>query len=85
VDPDDSGTAAGALSTSFQVGQTCGIAVVGLVYFAALGAEPAGPDGNVAAYGTTALFPTVLAAALSLLVLRLPRRAPVLRHHGHQG
>jgi MFS family permease len=76
VRADDSGAAAGALTTSFQVGQTCGIAVVGLVYFAALGSEPASPDRYLAAYGTTALFLAALAASLSVLVLLLPRGAP---------
>lgn len=81
---EDAGSAAGALTTAFQLGQTMGIAVVGMVFFGALGAEPADVGHYLSAYATVAVAVACLAAVLFLLVFGLPsteHRHDVFLHH----
>lgn len=82
IRPEDTGAAAGALTTSFQLGQTLGIAVVGMVFFFAVGAQPAGTSQAVRylfAYQVTLPLLAGLAVLLFLLVFLLPRPARVTR------
>ncbi|HEY4026715.1 MAG TPA: MFS transporter [Candidatus Dormibacteraeota bacterium] len=82
IRPEDTGAAAGALTTSFQLGQTLGIALVGMVFFLAVGAEPAGTSHATRylfAYQVTLPLLAGLAILLLLLVFLLPRPAPVAR------
>jgi MFS family permease len=74
----DTGAAAGALTTSFQLGQTLGIALVGIIYFFAVSAQPpAVPQATryLFAYQITLPLLAALAIALFLLVFLLPRPA----------
>lgn len=73
---EDMGAAAGALPTAFQVGQVLGIALIGLVFFSALGAEPLRNGLEVRYLGAFQTALPLLAALplLSLvLVFALPR------------
>jgi MFS family permease len=84
----DAGAASGALTTSFQVGQTLGIALVGTVFFTLVGAgEGSQSERYLFAYRGLTLFLAALAAVLFLLVFLLPRptaRADVfLDRHPH--
>jgi MFS family permease len=82
IRPEDTGAAAGALTTSFQLGQTLGIAVVGIVFFFALGAQPAvtsQPVRYLFAYQVTLPVLAVLSGVLFLLVFLLPHQARVPR------
>jgi MFS family permease len=75
---EDMGAVAGALPTSFQVGQVLGIAVIGLVFFVALAAQPAGATATVRYLGAFAVALPVLAGIVGLcllLVFALPRTA----------
>jgi MFS family permease len=73
VRPEDTGSAAGALTTSFQVGQTLGIAVVGSVYFA-LAAGPGSLAGKYrSGYTGSVVLLIALAVVLCGLVFLLPR------------
>jgi Na+/melibiose symporter-like transporter len=79
VRPEDTGSAAGALTTSFQVGQTLGIAVVGAVYFA-LAAGPGPLAGKYrSGYTGSVVLLIALAVVLCCLVFLLPRSAPAGR------
>src|SRR5439155_11727890 len=69
---EDAGSAAGALTTSFQVGQSLGIAVVGMIFFAALGAPPADLSHYLGAFEAVALVLAGLAVVLFFLVFLLP-------------
>jgi MFS family permease len=82
IRPQDTGAAAGALTTSFQLGQTLGIALVGIVYFFAVGAEPAATSQAARylfAYQVTLPLLAALAVVLFLLVFLLPRPARAAR------
>ncbi len=83
---EDAGSAAGVLTTAFQLGQTLGIALVGMVFFGSLGTEPADTGHYLAAYTTVALVLAALAALLLCLVFALPvarigARHDVFLHH----
>jgi MFS family permease len=70
------GMAAGALPTAFQVGQVLGIALVGLGFFTALAAQPAGMPASaryMAAFADVLPPLVVLAGLCFLLVFALPR------------
>lgn len=72
----DAGAAAGVVSTSFQVGNVLGIAVVGLVFFLLLGLQSAGSAHAVqyiAAISGTLPFIAALAFIAYGLVFLLPR------------
>jgi len=74
------GAVAGAVPTAFQVGQVCGIALVGLVFFTALGSQPTGASRAVRyldAYEATLPLLATLAALCLVLVFVLPRAAGV--------
>ncbi|MGH3615960.1 MAG: MFS transporter [Pseudonocardia sp.] len=78
---EDAGSAAGALTTAFQLGQSLGIAVVGMVFFGSLGAEPTDVGHYLAAYTTVALALAGLAVLLFCLVFALPGRAGIGTRH----
>jgi hypothetical protein len=69
------GAVAGAIPTAFQVGQVCGIAVIGLVFFSALGDQPGAvrAASYLGAYEATVPLLAVLAAVCLALAFALPR------------
>ncbi|MFJ5230908.1 MFS transporter [Kitasatospora sp. NPDC088391] len=82
VRPEDRGSASGALSTAFQLGQTLGLAGFGTL-FAALGARPGvarAAERYHSAYAASLLLLVVLALAVVALVQRLPQPGPPERH-----
>jgi hypothetical protein len=74
VRPDRAGAAAGILTTTQQFGAASGIAVIGAIFYAALGAAPdrgAYVSGMVVAMSVNAALVAIAAAATWLL----PRQA----------
>jgi EmrB/QacA subfamily drug resistance transporter len=74
VHPDRAGAAAGILTTSQQFGAATGIAVIGTIFYSALGAAPGRGtfvDATVVAMSVNA----ALVAAVAATTLLLPRRA----------
>ena len=86
IRPEDRGAAAGALTTSFQLGQTIGVAGIGTL-FSLLGAVPGAAleaEHYHAAYRTSLLLLTVFGLACLVLVSALPRATSLQhRHHFH--
>jgi MFS family permease len=82
----DSADASGVFSTTIQVGQVLGIAVAGLVFSQALGAQPPGTAQEASylgAYQASLPLLTLLATLALALVLALPignRRNSLLQH-----
>lgn len=78
--PQQVGMASGVLSTAQQVGGAVGVAVVGVLYYNALGGAAHNDTG---AYGhalaTAAVFNVVLAVAISALLPLLPDTARARR------
>jgi MFS family permease len=77
---EDAGAASGVLATALQLGNVFGIAIVGLAYFAALGAQSATaapPSRYLAAFAASLLFIAGLAILAVPLVSLLPRPAPL--------
>ncbi|HEX4216007.1 MAG TPA: MFS transporter [Candidatus Dormibacteraeota bacterium] len=74
VSPRDAGSASGVLATSFQLGQAMGVAVVGLIFFVALGDQHSGSSASryLAAYSDTLPFLAGLATLSMALVWGLP-------------
>ncbi|MFG2138934.1 MFS transporter [Streptomyces sp. NPDC048650] len=73
VGPQDVGTASGVLATCQQVGGAVGVAVIGILYYGALGGaahQDTGAYGH--ALATAALFNLALTAALTALLPLLP-------------
>jgi MFS family permease len=82
VRPEDRGSASGALSTAFQLGQTLGLAGIGTL-FAALGARPGvarAAERYHSAYAASLLLLVLLALAVVALVHRLPQSEAPVRH-----
>ncbi|HEX6355456.1 MFS transporter [Actinophytocola sp.] len=76
IDPGDAGVASGVLSTAQQVGGALGVAVIGVVYFAALDQTGAPAHGLA-----MASFATLTAAVLAVvLVYLLPRHGTAPRN-----
>jgi len=74
VDPRHAGSASGMMSTGQQVGGSVGVAVIGVVFYDALGAHPAASSyPHAFALGT--VFLLAVAAAVALLTQVLPRPA----------
>ena len=71
VDPLHAGAASGVMSTAQQVGGALGVAVIGVVFFAALGA---GPSGYQHAFTVSLVVLAALTLATAGLVQLLPRR-----------
>lgn len=71
VRAEDAGSAAGALTAAFQVGQVLGVAVVGMVYFATLGGHPSAAN-YLSALQAGCVLLMILAAGLFALVFLLP-------------
>jgi len=72
MDPGDAGAATGVLSTAQQVGNTVGVAVIGALFYGALG--PAGDYAGAFEVAIVAILGISLAVAA--LVQLLPGRAP---------
>ncbi|MEV6609591.1 MFS transporter [Kutzneria sp. NPDC051319] len=75
VGPNEVGMASGVLSTGQQVGGAVGVAVIGVVFFSALG----GPGGHVASYGyalgVAVGLNVLIAVVATVLLLALPKAA----------
>ncbi|WP_327354388.1 MFS transporter [Streptomyces sp. NBC_01304] len=83
IRPDDKGSASGALTTAFQVGQALGVAGIGTI-FSVMGASPgAGADTAryLAAFRTALLVMVALTVLSLLLVALLPGAHGGQRHH----
>ncbi|MGV4926527.1 MFS transporter [Streptomyces sp. BHT-5-2] len=78
IDEDHVGLASGALSTAQQVGGALGVAVIGVLFYNALGSARTGQVGVYAhGFGIATVFNAVVLAAVTALVFLLPtqRRA----------
>jgi EmrB/QacA subfamily drug resistance transporter len=73
VSPDNAGMASGVLSTAQQVGGALGVAVIGMLFFGALGGEE-GTGAFAHAFGAGVLFNMVVAIIATALVFGLPTR-----------
>jgi EmrB/QacA subfamily drug resistance transporter len=71
--PAQAGAASGVLSTAQQVGNALGIALVGALFYGALGATPT-PDDVARAFELSLIAVAGLCAAVALLVQALPGR-----------
>jgi MFS family permease len=67
------GLASGVLSTAQQVGGALGVAVVGMIFFGALGRSGGGAGGYAHALAVAAIFNVAVAAVATVLVLALPK------------
>ncbi len=67
------GAASGVLSTAQQVGNALGIAIVGALFYGALGTAPT-PDDIAHAFVVALVAVAALSLAVALLVQGLPRR-----------
>ena len=74
LSPEHAGAASGVLSTAQQVGNALGIAVVGGLFYGALGPAPA-PDDVAGAFELALLAVAAVSLAVALLVQGLPRRS----------
>lgn len=72
LSPRHAGAAAGVLSTMQQVGGAVGVALIGLIFYGALG-RAAPRSAYPYAFGTGLLYLIVLALAVTVLVQLLPR------------
>ncbi|RKN43209.1 MFS transporter [Streptomyces hoynatensis] len=73
VQPRQAGIASGMLNTTQQFAGAAGLAVVGTVFFHALGTPPAGAAGHAAAGETAAWISVALVAAMAVLTAALAR------------
>ncbi len=71
LEPREAGAGAGVVTTTLQVGNAVGIAVISLLFFALLGAAPPGP-AFAHAFAKTLPVCAALLLAAALLVPRLP-------------
>ncbi|WP_171172337.1 MFS transporter [Streptomyces sp. I05A-00742] len=77
VDDDNAGLASGVLSTAQQVGGALGLAILGVVFYGALGGAVAGATGAYThGFGVASIVTTVLLAAATFLVFLLPYARP---------
>jgi len=74
LSPDHAGAASGVLSTAQQVGNALGIALVGALFYGALGATPA-PDDLAHAFELALIAVAAVSLAVALLVQHLPAGA----------
>jgi EmrB/QacA subfamily drug resistance transporter len=70
--PEDSGAGAGVVTTTLQVGNALGVALIGLLFFAILGSAEAG-SAYANTFALTLPACAVLLLAAAVLVRRLPR------------
>ncbi len=73
IDPRHAGLASGVMISTFQIGAALGVAVIGGVFYAALGPDPTA-DAYARAFARALGCNVVLLAAAALLSLRLARR-----------
>lgn len=74
VNPQYAGSASGVLTTGLQIGNSVGVAVIGVIFYNALGDHPV-PSSFPHAFDMGVIFLVVVAGALALLVQALPRGA----------
>ncbi|KPI02586.1 major facilitator superfamily MFS_1 [Actinobacteria bacterium OK074] len=75
VDEDSAGLASGVLSTAQQVGGAVGTAVIGVIFYSALGsAAPGDAAAFTHGFGIAAVFNAVVLAAATAVVFALPYR-----------
>jgi len=67
------GAASGVLSTAQQIGNAVGVAMIGVVFYGALGSQP-GPEDFAHAFRAAIAVIIGLAMAVSVLVRLLPRQ-----------
>lgn len=75
VRPEQAGAASGTLNTMQQFAGAAGLAVIGTVFFAALGSDPHASQYAGAA-ATTLWIDLALVAAMTALTVLIPRQAP---------
>jgi EmrB/QacA subfamily drug resistance transporter len=72
VNPQYAGSASGVLTTGLQIGNSLGVAIIGVIFYNALGKRPL-PSSYPHAFDMGIVFLVAVAAALALLVQALPR------------
>ncbi|MEU2425312.1 MFS transporter [Streptomyces sp. NPDC007851] len=72
VNPQYAGSASGVLTTGLQIGNSIGVAVIGVIFYNALGERP-GASSFTHAFDMGIIFLVAVAATLALLVQALPR------------
>ncbi|MFJ2721261.1 MFS transporter [Streptomyces sp. NPDC091412] len=72
VNPQYAGSASGVLTTGLQIGNSIGVAVIGVIFYNALGEQP-DSSAFAHAFDMGIVFLVAVAAALALLVQALPR------------
>ncbi|MEH0424313.1 MFS transporter [Streptomyces sp. B21-083] len=72
VNPQYAGSASGVLTTGLQIGNSIGVAVIGVIFYNALGERP-DSAAYAHAFDMGIIFLVAVAAALALLVQALPR------------
>jgi EmrB/QacA subfamily drug resistance transporter len=72
VDPDHAGSASGMLSTMQQVGNSLGVALIGLIFFGVLGPHPSPGPAYASAFAFSMIYSVTLAALVAGLALALP-------------
>ncbi|MDX3225998.1 MFS transporter [Streptomyces sp. ME19-01-6] len=72
VSPHHAGAASGVLTTGIQVGNGLGVALIGLVFYDALGGSPIATDYSDA-FGACLYYVLLITALLGLLVQALPK------------
>jgi MFS family permease len=76
IGPAEIGMASGVLSTGQQVGGAVGVAIIGVVFYSALGHAGHGAIGSYAhAMGTAAICNVVIGVSALLLLFALPARS----------
>jgi EmrB/QacA subfamily drug resistance transporter len=74
VNPQYAGSASGVLTTGLQIGNSVGVAVIGVIFYNALGNRPV-PSSFPHAFDMGVIFLIAVAAGLALLVQALPKGA----------
>ncbi len=72
VNPQYAGSAAGVLTTGLQIGNSLGVAIIGVIFYDALTEHPV-PTSYPHAFDMGVIFLIAVAGALTLLVQALPR------------
>jgi EmrB/QacA subfamily drug resistance transporter len=75
VDPDHAGSASGLLSTMQQVGNSVGVALIGLIFYGILGPHPRPGAAYSHAFAGSMIYAVALAVIVAVLALALPRPA----------
>jgi EmrB/QacA subfamily drug resistance transporter len=76
IPPKYAGAAAGVLATMLQVGNALGVAIIGIIFYGALGtgqSRTSAKSAYPAAFGASLIYLIVLAVAVAALLQMLPR------------